>query len=293
MKSPFNIFRRLMGAFDALERIDRRLEGIHALLSHTHHTTALETHSRYADPRHLARHGLKCFSQHDEDGIIAEIFRRIGVTNRTFVEFGVGPANENNTLLLLVQGWNGVWIEKQERSVARIRERCAIPLREGRLKLVEAFITAETIEELFTQAGVPEALDLLSIDIDGNDYWVWNAIRRFRPRVVVIEYRTHLGPTTDAVMRYNPKWVWGHGHKNFGASLKALERLGREKGYALVACDFAGTNAFFVQQELVTDTQFLPPYTSEQHFEPKKRMFFTPKRPANQDDASSFFREND
>ncbi|MCC2672976.1 MAG: hypothetical protein K0Q72_5448 [Armatimonadetes bacterium] len=295
MRSPFSFLGDLQKACRALARIDDRLEGIQGLISHAHHQQALETHSRYADPRHLARYGGKTFSHGDEDGIITEIFRRIGTTNHTFVEFGVGPASGNNTMALLLEGWKGVWIEKNERSLERIRQRLAIPLKRKQLVVLDAFITAESIQDLFAQGEVPAEFDLISIDIDGNDFWVWKAIERYSPRVVVIEYRSQLGPVVDAVMRYNPQHVWTHEHKNrnFGATLKAFERLGREKGYLLVGCNFGGTNAFFVREDLVTEELFLPPFTSEKHYEPKKGTLFLPVRTANRDDVSSFFEDQD
>jgi hypothetical protein len=289
MPSPFRFLSELGSLPAQVRSLQRTLEGNRVLQGMLLHRQALATDPRYADPRHLARFGRKSFSQNDEDGIIAEIFRRVGTETRYFVEFGVGPASENNTLQLLLEGWTGAWIEKSEKSLARIRERLAVPLERKELALLDAFILAETIEDLFQQAGVPEEPDFLSIDIDGNDYWVWKAITHYRPRVVCIEYRASLGPSADRMMQYNPKHVWARGSKNFGASAKAYERLGREKGYALVACNFNGTNAFLVRDDLVDEDCFLGPFTSEQHWEPKKPVAFHPRRTPDQDDVSAFF----
>lgn len=224
---------------------------------------------RYADPRCLVRSGYRCTSQNDEDGIIDEIFRRIGTTNRQFVEFGVETGVENNTLQLLLAGWAGLWIEASPAAVETIRRTFAGPLGEGRLRVLEAFVTAEGIEELFRRGEVPAEPDLLSIDIDGNDYWIWKAITRHRPRVVVVEYNASLGRSSQVVQPYAPDAVWDHASMAFGASLGAFEALAREKGYALVGCNLLGLNAFFVRSDCVGD-KFLPPFTTAQHFEPPR-----------------------
>jgi len=112
------------------------------------------------------------------------------------------------------------------------------------------FITAENIEELFRKYAVPPEFDLLSIDIDGNDYWVWKTITGYRPRVVVIEYNAGAGQEKSVTIPYDPAFVWD-GTDYQGASLRALERLGKEKGYTLIGTDRNGVNAFFVLQNLV------------------------------------------
>lgn len=224
---------------------------------------------RYADPRCLARHGYRCTSQNDEDGIIDEIFCRIGTTNRQFVEFGVETGVENNTLQLLLAGWGGLWIEANPSAVGTIRREFADPLAENRLRVVEAFVTAEGIEELLRRGGVPAEPDLLSIDIDGNDYWVWKAISQFRPRVVIVEYNASLGRSARIVQPYDSRAVWDHASMAFGASLGALEVLAQQKGYALVGCNLTGVNAFFVRADCVGD-KFLSPFTAAQHFEPPR-----------------------
>jgi hypothetical protein len=117
-----------------------------------------------------------------------------------------------------------------------------------------SFVTAENIEELLAAAKVPKSLDLLSIDIDRNDYWVWKAIKSFSPRVVVIEYNAVFPPEISWVVNYEPTSYWD-GTSHFGASLKALERL--------------GSNAFFVRNDLVGD-RFAPPFTAESHYQPPR-----------------------
>ena len=132
---------------------------------------------------------LRVFSQNGEDGVLAEIFDRIGAGDRYFVEFGAEDGLEGNTRFLReVLGWRGVYIEADPEKVERLTAR----VDPQTCTVVRSMVTPQNIESLFEQAGVPEAFDLLSIDIDGQDYYVWQAIERFRPRVVVIEYNAGL-----------------------------------------------------------------------------------------------------
>jgi hypothetical protein len=228
----------------------------------------LERNPRYSEPGRLGRHERQVFSQSGEDGIIEEIFDRIGTTNRFVVEFGVGNGLENNSAFLLVKGWTGLWIEANEKWCRDIESDFHELLKTKQLLLRKAFITAENIESLLNSGDVPEELDLLSIDIDGNDYWVWKAVANYRPRVVVIEYNAQFSPQVRWVMRYNPQAVWKRTTYQ-GASLKSLEILGKEKGYQLVGCSFVGTNAFFVRTDLVGNA-FCAPFTAENHYEPAR-----------------------
>jgi len=192
-------------------------------------------------------------SQNGEDGIIAEIFRRIRTTNRYFVEFGVQDGAECNTAQLALAGWSGLLIEGDPVLQARLATRYE---NNTTVKTVQEFITAENIASVFERNGVPASFDLLSIDIDGNDYWVWKAIAVRRPRAVVIEYNATMPPPVSRTIPYDPKFRFDE-TDYFGASLAALARLGREKGYTLVACDSRGINAFFVDDALAG--RFAPP----------------------------------
>jgi hypothetical protein len=228
---------------------------------------------RYADPKCLLRYGFKVYSQADEDGIIQEIFNRIGETDRAFVEFGVDNGTECNTVKLLVEGWRGLWIESSAESVTAIRRDLSSFIDDQRLVLRHRKVTAENINAVISEARFSGKIDLLSIDIDYNDYWLWEAIAVIEPRVVVIEYNATLHPPMSLVVPYDPDARWA-GDNYFGASLEALVRLGRKKGYRVVACSFSGVNAFFVQEDLWGD-KFLAPPAAERHYEPP-RYFFKP-----------------
>lgn len=223
---------------------------------------------RNADPKRLLSYGFKVYSQSDEDGIIQEVFRRIGIVHRTFVEFGVGTGIECNTVKLLIEGWGGLWIEALGQRVADIRRNFGTFVDDGKLSVIESLVTAENINALLTQGTMTGEIDLLSIDIDYNDYWIWKAIEVLRPRVVVIEYNATLRPPLSLVVPYEPERHWD-GSNYFGASLGALVRLGQSKGYRLVGCNFSGANAFFVRNDLC-ETHFLEPATAEEHYEPPR-----------------------
>ncbi|MGH9435747.1 MAG: hypothetical protein ACRD06_07075 [Terriglobia bacterium] len=256
--------KAIQGHLDGLHQVelDRRLDELLA-------------DPKYDDPRRLTRHQHKVFSQSGEDGILAEIFRRIGVTNRFFVECAPGNGIENNTLYLLTLGWKGCWIEADSKNAKAIRLNLARKIEDKSLSFQQERVTADNIESLFARASVPSEFDLLSVDIDGNDYWVWQKIERYKPRVVLIEYNPTFPPDCDWVMEYDPNAAWD-GSCKFGASLLALERLGVQKGYNLVGCTLTGANAFFVREELLRD-RFLNPFTAENHYEPP-RYYLTLRR---------------
>jgi hypothetical protein len=226
---------------------------------------------RHADPKRLLRYGFKTYSQSDEDGIIQEIFKRIGTSNRIFVEFGVESGVECNSVKLLVEGWRGLWLEGSAMRIEQIQKNFQAFLDERRLGVSEAFVAAENINALLEEGGVTGEIDFLSIDIDNNDYWVWKAITVIQPRVVVIEYNAALRPPLSLVVPYDPQRRWD-GSNYFGASLEALVRLGRGKGYRIVGCNFSGANAFFVRDD-IAGNHFLDPATAEVHYEPPRYFF--------------------
>jgi hypothetical protein len=226
---------------------------------------------RHADPKRLVRYGYKVYCQNDEDGIIAEIFRRIGTASRTFVEFGVETGVECNSVKLLVEGWRGLWIESNPTSAGAIRREFAPFIAAGKLVLQESLVTAENINALIGQGGFSGEIDLLSIDIDNNDYWVWKAIDIVNPRVVAIEYNATLRPPMALVVPYRADAQWD-GSNHYGASLEALVRLAAAKNYRLVGCSIAGVNAFFVRADLCAD-RFLEPATAQEHYEPPRHYF--------------------
>lgn len=228
----------------------------------------LRQSERYQDPKSLIPFGDKIYSQSDEDGMIREIFNRIGVTNKVFIEFGIGNGLENNTLALLFDNWQGLWIDASSKSIGNIRKYFAQIIANGQLKVVQSFITKDNINQLIAANIETAEVDLLSVDIDGNDYHVLAAITSISPRVIVIEYNAKFTPPTLFCMDYNATHSWDK-DDCFGVSLKFLEIHLEKKGYCLVGCNISGVNAFFVRQDLVAD-KFLAPFTAEHHYEPSR-----------------------
>lgn len=184
----------------------------------------------------LNRYETSLYSQNGEDGVLAKIFQLIKPKLRFYVEFGAYDGmTGSNTYLLRKQGWEGLLLDRMY----------DIP----EYKLHKEFITAENINALFDKYGVPHDLDLLSIDIDYNDFYVWKALdKKYQPAVVVIEYNAIHLPHEDKVVKYRP-YFSGDGTNYYGSSLLALYRLGRSKGYSLVYAE-KGESICFLSEKI-------------------------------------------
>ncbi len=206
-------------------------------------TEHLWAEKRAASENPLVKAGQKYFSQNDEDGITLEILRRIGRGPGVFVEFGAGDGLENTTLILLMSGWKGVWIGGEDL-------RISLPQNSTKLKFVRDFITAENCVSLMMHGltGLGSSnIDFLSIDLDGNDLYVVEAIlkRGTRPSVVIVEYNAKFPPPIRWSIKYDPQHRWANDDYH-GASIQSFIDLFSGANYRLVACDLTGCNAFFV-----------------------------------------------
>ena len=257
------VYREIVMIKDQLREICAELGRFRAMEAVRVCDLEIKQHPRYTDPKRLHPFAAKVNSQNGEDGMIQEIFRRIGTTDRRFLELGVGTGVENNTAFLLALGWSGYWVDGDGHFVSALNG----DLRDA-LKYHVGYVTAENVEATLASLQVPDDLDLLSLDIDQNTYFVWEAMSRIRPRVVVVEYNAAIPPGIKWTVKYQPDRAWDDSN-NFGASLSSLEELGRLKGYSLVGCDFHGVNAFFVREDLVLD-QFCEPFSAENHHEPSR-----------------------
>jgi hypothetical protein len=210
-----------------------------------------------ADPRRTLREAeFRVFSQWGEDGIIQHLLQHVPIEHDTFVEIGVGNYRESNTRFLLMNNnWRGLIVDSgcaHEEFLERsgLRWRYAIdPL--------TLFVTRENVNNAIASAGLSGDIGILSIDIDGNDYWVWEAIEVVRPRIVVIEYNSAFGRTHAISVPYDPQFRaaqahWSHLYR--GASISALAHLGDKKGYRLVGSNSHGCNAFFVRDDVLGAT---------------------------------------
>ncbi len=259
MKFLQKLFRR---------KVPRFRKRDHAALLNERARREILLQPRNCEPLRLLSAGYKIFSQGDEDGIIGEIFRRIGTSTKRFCEIGVGDGRENNTLALLYQGWSGVWIESSKRRCEAITKTFAWAIDDRRLALLPQRADVNSIAMLADKAGFAD-LDLFSIDIDGIDWHVMKALLDLKARVVVVEYNAKFPPPVDFVVRYAPDFSWQR-DDYFSASLTAWEKLMYEKGYALVGCGLTGANAYFVRADLAKETLFCAPFTAENHYEPPR-----------------------
>jgi hypothetical protein len=197
----------------------------------------------------------KIYSQFGEDGITDEIIKRIGTTNQFFVEFGIDRAIESNCKHLLLDcGWQGVMIE----GVAEWAEYAAAQFRGYPVDVVNSWITVDNILSTFQEHHVPQEPDLLSVDIDSNDYWILNQILTiYRPRMIIHEYNGYYLPPQLWVMAYQPGYRWD-GTSYFGASLQSFCNLLDAQGYALLGCESTGKiNAFQIRKELLEASGFI------------------------------------
>ncbi len=189
---------------------------------------------------------FKVYSQSDEDGLIQWIAGKLGIENGYFCEIGVEDGLECNSRLLLQIGWSGRWIEANSERLTTAHSLWRQYLDKGVLEIQERFVTPDNVSDILP-SDLTNSLDVLSIDIDGNDLWVWQNLVG-SPKVVVVEYNAKFPPPISVVQPCEADYVWQK-DDFFGASLAALDKLGCEKGYKLVACSSAGTNAFFVRNE--------------------------------------------
>jgi hypothetical protein len=231
----------------SLRNLQRRVDSLEFLVGQLHaaRVAGLE------EAHDLSEVEFGVYSQWGEDGILEYLFSRVDVPNPVFVEFGVEDYTEANTRFLLRRrNWIGLVMDASASNIARIR---ADPLHEHHdLAAVRAVVNAENVNQLIGGQGFSGDIGLLSIDVDGNDYWIWRAIDVVSPRVVVCEYNSVFGDSHAVTVPYDPQFQRTAAHYSklfFGASLPALRELAAEKGYVFVGCNTAGVNAFFVRAD--------------------------------------------
>lgn len=208
---------------------------------------------------HLSQVGFKVFSQTDEDGMLLYIFSMIGSPTKRSVEICAGDGIQCNTANLLINhGWDGLLVDGNKVLVKRgtrfYKNNAHTYVYPP--TFVHAWVTRSNVNAIISDNGFAGEIDLLSIDMDGMDYWIWKAINSVDPRVVVVEYQDILGPDRTLTVPYDDAfnardYPTTHGMPNFGgASLAAFVKLARAKGYRLVGCNRYGYNAFFVKDQL-------------------------------------------
>jgi hypothetical protein len=258
LHTPGRLFRRLVAFESRLESMQRALGSIQARLD-----------EQSKPSNNLWDHEFRVFSQWGEDGILDYLVRRIPGLDPSFIEFGIEDYQESNTRYLLQErSWKGLVIDGDPLSVTALK--CTAIHARHTLIAACHFVTRENINDLFRQHGFTGNLGILSIDVDGMDYWLWEAVNVVQPAIVVIEFNAMFGAEAKIVVPYKPDFqrFKAHGSGIYaGASLAALEHLANKKGFALVGTNRAGNNAFFVENSRLGP---LPRLTAVQAFTPPK-----------------------
>lgn len=211
-------------------------------------------------PNRLIAQRFRGMSQNEEDGITLALLQEMGPGSRRFVEIGCGDNGGNSGFLAQECGWTGLMVDGDASRIAVARALYG----GGPVSVAQAWITREKINELIQMHGLDGDIDLLSIDIDGNDYWIWDAIHVCRPRLVIVEYNSLFGADLAVTIPYREDFFskkYGKGYH--GASLQALTHLAARKGYRLVVVEPRGVNAFFLRNDVAPH---VPPCDARESF---------------------------
>lgn len=201
---------------------------------------------------------FQVYSQWGEDGIIQWLIKHIPITNKTFIEFGVEDYEQSNTRFLLMNNnWSGMIIDGSEEAIEHVKNTGWYWKYD--LYAVCAFITKENINPLLRQSGFDEDLGILSIDVDGNDYWILHNIEYYKPRILICEYNAVFGYDKAVTIPYEENFYRTEAHFSnlyWGASLMAMKKEAEDRGYTLVGINSNANNAFFVRNDLVKYIRF-------------------------------------
>jgi hypothetical protein len=196
---------------------------------------------------------FRVYSQFGDDGIIQHLIHNTAISERRFVEFGVENYTESNTRFLLMNNnWSGLIVDASKNHVDFVK-RDPIYWRHD-LTAEAAFLTPENVDEILVRNGFTGEIGLLSIDVDGNDYWLWERVSAVSPVIVIVEYNSVFGSGRAVTIPYSPQFNRAGAHSShlyWGASLRALNLVAERKGYCLVGCNSSGNNAYFVKADRI------------------------------------------
>jgi hypothetical protein len=237
-----------------LTRIERQLASVEKIWLRTRHVEpAVQAllRERYLDPsllpypERLTSRRFRISSQNQEDGLTLALLNEVGASSHRFVEIGSGLSGGNSGFLARECGWSGLMVDGHADHMVQVGRRFP------RVTAVAAWVTRDNVNELIAAHGGGVDPDLFSLDLDGNDYWIWEAITVCSPRIVILEYNSMFGPDRSVTVPYDPGFDRHERHTiYYGASLTALTRLSARKGYRLVAVEPTGVNAFFLRNDL-------------------------------------------
>jgi hypothetical protein len=262
MKTPKALILGIKSALKNIWRITERMDELK--INQGLILSALNETRRSTD---LADYEFKVFSQWGEDGIIQYLTKAIEIKHKTFIEFGVESFMEANCRFLLMKdNWSGFVIDGSPSNIAILKN--SYFYWKYQIDALGAFITKDNINDLLAESRFDEDVGILSIDIDGNDYFILEAIDVVRPRILICEYNAVFGARKISVP-YDPKFFWTAKHYSnlyWGASLSAITLMANRKGYSLVGTNSSACNAFFVRDDLLNEK--VKVLTAEQAFLP-------------------------
>jgi len=262
MKSPKALLLEIKSAFQNIWRITERLDELKI-----NQGLMLSALNEARNSTVLADYEFKVFSQWGEDGIIQYLSKAIEMRHKTFIEFGVESFMEANCRYLLMKdNWSGYVIDASSLNIANLKK--SYFYWKYQIEAVNAFVTKDNINDLLAKSCFDEDLGILSIDIDGNDYFILEAINTVRPRILICEYNAVFGARRISVP-YDPNFCRTRKHYSnlyWGASLSAITFLANRKGYSLVGTNSSACNAFFVRDDLLNEKVRV--LTAEQAFLP-------------------------
>ena len=213
-------------------------------------------------PDRLLAQRFNLYAQNEEDGLVLALLKEAGIRTRSFVDIGCGDNGGNSGFLAIELGFRGLMIDADERKVTASRRR----FDDERIAVEEAFVTRENVNQLIASHGLSGEIDFLSIDIDGNDVWVLDALDAVSPRVLAVEYNSLFGAERAVTIPYQPRFsrkdvapVDEVGARYYGASLRGVAVVARRKGYRLVVVEPRGTNAFLLRDDVATHVPELDP----------------------------------
>jgi hypothetical protein len=252
-KTLMRIFRALIDSCLRYTKVQKELEDLKILTA----KPLIDKIKKQGILESLHDAEFKVFSQFGDDGIIQYIIHNICISDdlKIFIEFGVEDYMESNTrFLLLNNNWKGLVIDGNLDNIKSIQKR-ELYWRHD-LTAIHAFVTKDNINSLFVDNGFQGEIGILSIDIDGNDYWVWDSIETVNPLIVIIEYNSTWGPNAAVTIPYDENFVRSKAHWSYlywGCSLRALNMLAKQKGYIFIGCNSAGNNAYFLRSDKINN----------------------------------------
>jgi len=266
-------------SFFGLDKINEKVNNLKILngkslaLNHTNQTFS-----------NINDYEFKVFSQFGEDGIIQFLINNINISKKKFVEFGVENFDEANTRFLLENNcWTGLIIDSSKKYIDYIKKQNYYW--KYNLKVINKFVSKENINSILKENNFVGDIGILSIDIDGNDYWIWDSIEIINPDIVIIEYNARLGYELSLTIPYEMNFDRRNKNNSYGASLTALNKLAEKKNYKLVGTNLNGNNAFFVKSEKLKDTKI-------KHQEPKT-CFHVNSFSENRNKSGEIIKESD